>query len=271
MSSVSMAAKAVARGCVAVMALMAAGAAAAYPAQSWNGYHWARTGPLTLGLGSNLSTVWQPFLSKAAYQWSLDPVIDMKIVGGKTDPVACKPSYGGIQVCNADYGANNWLGYASVWLSNGHVIQGTVQLNEYYFSQAKYATSSWRAQVMCQEIGHTLGLAHTNEVRTDLNTGSCMDYTNDPSGLRGTNGTLKNTKPNKVDYAALAGIYNHLDASQPSMTKPDYFIGASFSVEGEHLHERRSLVPEPATWAMMIIGFGAVGGAVRRRRGAVIA
>jgi hypothetical protein len=28
----------------------------------------------------------------------------------------------------------------------------------------------------------------------------------------------------------------------------------------------RSAVPEPATWAMMVIGFGAVGSAIRRRR-----
>ncbi len=32
-----------------------------------------------------------------------------------------------------------------------------------------------------------------------------------------------------------------------------------------------SAVPEPATWAMMIAGFGVVGGAVRRRRPAALA
>jgi hypothetical protein len=30
-------------------------------------------------------------------------------------------------------------------------------------------------------------------------------------------------------------------------------------------------VPEPATWAMMLVGFGAVGGAMRRRRGKTVA
>jgi hypothetical protein len=195
-------------------------------------------------------------------------VIDMKVVTGKATTSACRASYGTVQVCNADYGANNWLGYASVWLSGGHVVQATVQMNEYYYSMPKYNTAAWRSSVMCQEVGHTLGLAHTNTNRGDLNTGSCMDYTNDPSGTKGTNGTLANTKPNSVDFAALKSIYNHLDSSQLSSTRPDFFIGSSFSVDGGHLHEHRSLVPEPATWAMLIIGFGAVGSAMRRRRAA---
>ena len=32
-----------------------------------------------------------------------------------------------------------------------------------------------------------------------------------------------------------------------------------------------SAVPETATWAMMILGFGVVGGAVRRRRSTALA
>jgi hypothetical protein len=38
-----------------------------------------------------------------------------------------------------------------------------------------------------------------------------MDYTNDPSGTAGTNGTLSNEHPNKHDYDQLVTIYSHLD------------------------------------------------------------
>jgi hypothetical protein len=42
-------------------------------------------------------------------------------------------------------------------------------------------------------------------------------------------------------------------------------IGLAFSVQGTTVGAPGA-VPEPATWAMMIVGFGTVGGAMRRRR-----
>ena len=41
-------------------------------------------------------------------------------------------------------------------------------------------------------------------------------------------------------------------------------IGLAFSLQGRAL-ETPSAVPEPAAWAMMVMGLGAVGGAIRRR------
>ena len=40
-----------------------------------------------------------------------------------------------------------------------------------------------------------------------------MDYSNDPSGTAGTNGTLNNEHPNQHDYDQLSLIYSHLDSS----------------------------------------------------------
>jgi len=65
--------------------------------------------------------------------------------------------------------------------------------------------------VMCQEVGHTFGLDHQDENHTNTNLGTCMDYTNDPSGTLGTNGTLSNEHPNQHDYDQLVTIYSHLD------------------------------------------------------------
>jgi len=66
---------------------------------------------------------------------------------------------------------------------------------------------------MCQEVGHTFGLDHQDENRTNTNLGTCMDYTNDPSGTLGTNGTLSNVHPNQHDYDQLVTIYSHLDST----------------------------------------------------------
>ena len=244
---------------------------AALPAQSWNGYRWSRTGPLVISLGNNLSPAWSTLLAPAATAWTAAQNIDLVVAAGRSTST-CGGVYGTIQVCNGNYGANGWLGYANVWLASGFIVQATVRLNDYYFGLARYNTAAWRQQTICQEIGHTLGLAHTNTVRTDLNTGSCMDYTNDPTGTAGgTNGKLANLGPNSVDFAALNGIYATVNTTQLASTMPTYRAGEGFSVNGEDHDELVSLVPEPSSWLLLITGFGGIGAALRRQRRAVAA
>lgn len=242
---------------------------AAAVTQSWNGYRWARTGSLAINLGNNLDAQWSPRFVPTANAWSAAKNIDFVAAAGRSSSPTCSAVYGSVQVCNGNYGGNGWLGYAYVWLSGGFITQATVRLNDYYFNTTKYNTDAWKQMTICQEIGHTLGLAHTNTSRSDLNTGSCMDYTNDPTGTKGTNGTLANIAPNSVDFNALNGIYANLDSTQLSYTKPTAIVGAGFSIDGDDIHSMA--VPEPASWAMMITGFFGIGGLARRRRGRVVA
>jgi hypothetical protein len=83
-------------------------------------------------------------------------------------------------------------------------------LNDTYFNTATYNTTAWRQFVMCQEVGHTFGLNHQDETFGNTNLGSCMDYTNDPSGI--LFGQLSNLHPNQHDYDQLGLIYAHLDS-----------------------------------------------------------
>lgn len=66
---------------------------------------------------------------------------------------------------------------------------------------------------MCQEVGHIFGLDHQNEVFTNRNLGTCMDYTNDPDGGPGgaVSNDPSNEHPNRHDYEQLETIYAHLD------------------------------------------------------------
>jgi len=249
---------------VAGVAISAALPAAAALPQSWNGYKWGRTGNLAITLGDNLTGAWKPLLAPAATAWSADPIIDLKLAAGRST-AACAPVFGGVQVCNSNYGANGWLGYANVWLSGGYIIQATVKLNDYYFAQAKYNTAAWRQMTICQEIGHTLGLDHANVVRTNANLGTCMDYTNDPTGTLGSNGTLANLAPSNSDFAALAGIYATPGGSQLSSTRPQFLAGEGYSIDGSHVDSFMA-VPEPGTWGLLLAGFGGIGAAMRRRR-----
>jgi len=251
-------------------ALMAS-AAQALPTQSWNGYHWARTGELSLALGDNVSAAWKPYFSTAAKQWSAASNIDFAPTLGSTTPSTCDAVYGGVEVCSGNYGATGWLGYATVWLGGAFIVQATVKLNDYYFNQPKYNTSAWRAMTACQEIGHTLGLAHNDTIRTDLNKGTCMDYTNDPTGLAGgANGKLANLAPSASDFAALNGIYATVDAVQLAQTKPQWRISDAFTI-GEDVSSVATAVPEAATWTMMLAGFAAIGTTMRRSKRVAIA
>lgn len=197
---------------VAVTVLLSAGAFAstAYALHSWGGFHWARTAnPFTLKLGDNVSAKWDAHLVTSSLDWSVSAELDTTIVAGKAKG-NCLPTKGLVEVCNKTYGNNGWLGIASIWISSGHIIQGTVKLNDTYFNTVKYNTPAWRQFVMCQEVGHTFGLDHQDEVFNNPNLGTCMDYTNDPDGT--LFGQLDNQHPNAHDYEQLGTIYAHLDA-----------------------------------------------------------
>ena len=170
---------------------------------SWNGYHWARTSnPFTLKLGDNVSSVWDSHLGTTANDWSVSEVLDTVVVSGNTKPRTCKSTTGRVEVCSGRYGFNGWLGVAQVWVSGGvHITKGTVKVNDSYFNTAAYNNPAWRNLVMCQEVGHTLGLDHQDEVFDNANLGTCMDYTNDPS---------TNQHPNHHDYDERSAIYAHL-------------------------------------------------------------
>lgn len=186
---------------------------------SWGGYHWKRSAnPLQLDLGDNLSASWDPYLSTTSADWSASSVLDTTIVRGGTSatkgkftPKNCVPTAGRVEICNATYGNTGWLGVAQIWVSGSHILQSTVKLNDTYFKTTKYNTAAWKNFVMCQEVGHAFGLDHQDEDHANVNIGTCMDYTNDPTGTKGTNGTLNNEHPNAHDYEELELIYAHAD------------------------------------------------------------
>ncbi|MEK6721255.1 MAG: hypothetical protein AABZ33_11385 [Chloroflexota bacterium] len=182
--------------------------AAASATHSWGNYHWGRTAnPFTLKLGDNVSSAWDSYLATTSVDWSVSTVLDTTIVAGGTTARKCRATTGRVEVCNASYGNNGWLGLASISVSGSHITKAYVKLNDTYFKTAAYNTPAWRNLVMCQEVGHTFGLGHTDETFGNANGGTCMDYTSDPDG------PLSNEHPNDHDYEQLAMIYAHLDST----------------------------------------------------------
>ena len=178
---------------------------AATASHSWGNYHWARaSNPFTLKLGDNVTSSWDAYLATTSSDWSKSTVLDTTIVAGGSSNKRCRPTSGRVEVCNGTYGNNGWLGVAQIWASGNHITQGTVRVNDTYFNTPTYNTAAWRNLVMCQEVGHTLGLDHQDENFTNPNLGTCMDYTNNPS---------TNQHPNAHDYDQLVTIYSHLDST----------------------------------------------------------
>lgn len=200
-----------------VMGASAVGISPAAAEHSWGNYHWLWTGGTSklVQLGDNVGQSWKKptnHLTKSSGEWSTGQnVIITEVVSGGTRARQCKPTEGKVEVCSEKYGFNGWLGLAQIWISGSHITQGIVKLNDSYFNTSTYGTAPWRNLVMCQEIGHTFGLGHVDESFGPPNLGTCMDYTNDPTG--GGEYKYSNEEPNSHDYAQLEIIYDGHDGS----------------------------------------------------------
>jgi hypothetical protein len=197
----------------AVLALWAPATPTAEAEHSWNGYHWARTAnPFTLLLGDNLNNTWKPYLTAVdtgvSTDWSKSNVLDTMVVSGKSgNPKRCQPTRGRNEICNASYGDTGWFGQAAVWLSGQHITQATVKVNDFYFDSDLYDNANYRQRVLCQEVGHTLGLDHQDEAGAL----SCMNEDGgayyDPDYI----------SPNAHDFEQLETIYGiisgHVDTT----------------------------------------------------------
>ena len=186
-----------------------------FGSHSWSTYHWRRTtSQVTPPVTMNISSTWQTYAPRVMTDWNASTVIESPwSFGAITSRSSCASATGRIEVCNSTYGATGWLGIAGISLSGGHISKGYTKLNDTYYNTAQYNTPAWRRLVFCQEVGHDYGLAHQNEIFTNVNTGSCMDYTNAPAGgvVGGFNYGPSNEYPNAHDYSQLLTIYNHFD------------------------------------------------------------
>ena len=213
---------------------LAAGAAliALTPAvanHSWNGYHWAGNGAkLSVRVNTAIASKWDSSVSTSISDWNQSTELSLTAQAAAVDPKKCSPIAGQVLVCDASYGRRGWLGIASIWLESGtkHITQATTKLNDSYHDSAPYNQPAWRSLVACQEIGHDWGLDHQDETFSNVNLGTCMDYTNAPAGgvLNGFNYGPSNEHPNGHDYDELKAIYNHDDGYTTAIQATNFGI-----------------------------------------------
>ena len=204
-----------------------------------NERHWPRARAplgteLPIKIYDNISSEWDGALRNAVSQWGKSSTLSTKIYnqGGTTKIGRCLyvGSDGYITVCSANDGDTGYLGLARtiVETRSGHILRASAHMNDFYFNDPDWVKArtndwttlyAWRKNVMCHELGHTLGLRHQDENLLNENLGSCMDYTNAPTGSDPnvppgtvTNfGFLSNLTPDDHDYEVLGQLYRHTD------------------------------------------------------------
>ncbi len=209
---------------VAASLLAAVMALPASASHSWGTYHWGRTAnTFTIKVGDNLTNGWSSYLTKASSDWNTSTVAKNTVVAGQSTR-RCRATSGRDEICNGTYGNNGWLGLASISISGGHIVQGTVKVNDTYFNTSTYNNPNEKQHVMCQEIGHTWGLDHQDTSGALYYT--CMDYY---SNTGANAGNTASTTPNTGDYNQLLCIY---DPSSAGKTLSSTTNGISHSCTG---------------------------------------
>jgi hypothetical protein len=162
---------------------------------SWSVYHWS---------SDNLSPTVVDKTSSSLYNVPLG-VAEWANLGTPIQPIPTDANKGNITVREAF--SQSWLGLARIFIDeNGHITKGEVKLNTQYLDY--YEANGYLGiadHVLCQEIGHVLGLGH-NRTQDD----TCMN----DQAFEG----FDLTSPNNHDIEQLNAIYNHTDAAPSGST-----------------------------------------------------
>lgn len=89
----------------------------------------------------------------------------------------CRAVRKAMKVCNGNYGPTDWRGVNQILLQDEYIITSLAKMNDYYLEGTNMAQKQY---TMCHELGHGLGLGHTDENFYNKDLGNCMDYTEKP-------------------------------------------------------------------------------------------
>ncbi|MCH8992023.1 MAG: hypothetical protein IIA44_09795 [Acidobacteria bacterium] len=162
-------------------------ASPALATHSWNGYHWS---------SDNLTPTVTGETSLAEVSDVVDDWVNLET---NIQPTHTGSGSGDIKVV-AKRGNPNWIGLAQIKIdSDGHIVEGKITLNSAYanYDNDNGTDNIWK-HVLCQEVGHILGLQHSSA-------DTCMNDAFETLGMY--------TTPGGHDAQQLVDIYSHLDGA----------------------------------------------------------
>mmetsp|Transcript_3876 Transcript_3876/g.8667 ORF Transcript_3876/g.8667 Transcript_3876/m.8667 type:complete len:652 (-) Transcript_3876:141-2096(-) len=166
---------------------------------------------LTLQVLNNLDAEshWNEFFEAAVSDWDNgdpDAVTLYVRQGGDYDP-ECRAIRRAMKVCNGNYGPTDWRGVNQILLQDEYIITSLAKMNDYYLEGT---TKAQKQYTMCHELGHGLGLGHTDENFHNRDLGNCMDYTERPQN---------NMHPDESNFETLVGLYGNVDGTSVRVAK----------------------------------------------------
>lgn len=159
---------------------------------------------LTLQIANNLASGsdWDYYFRTYVEEWDngTPDAVTLKIRNTTYDP-ECHGVARAMKVCNGNYGPTGWNGVNQVLLKDGYIVSSIAKMNDYYLEGT---TEAQKKYTMCHELGHGLGLGHSDESFRNSDLGNCMDYTNNPEN---------NLHPDDYNYLILEELYGSVSGS----------------------------------------------------------
>lgn len=154
-------------------------------------------GGLMLQIVDNLSygSNWDDYFKTYVQEWDNGTdAVTLNIRTSTYDP-DCRGVLRAMKVCNGNYGPTEWNGVNLIMVKDGYIISSIAKMNDYYLQGTNEAQ---RKFTMCHELGHGLGLGHSDENFQNVDLGNCMDYTNTPEN---------NLHPDEYNFQILEELY----------------------------------------------------------------